>query len=126
MTRFGLVLLATALTFLAGCASTRAIAGAPISDTSAIAGRWVGTVTPGLWGLADAFNLTITPDGQLTASWNSNTAWGTVAVQNGQATFEMHPMLYEGSIRLYEDGGTRQLVLQDEWQSFRAWVRPQK
>ena len=126
MARFGSVLLAAALTFLTGCASTRAIAGAPISDTSAIAGRWVGTVTPGLWGLADAFNLTITPDGQFTATWNSNTAWGTVAVQNGQATFEMHPMLYEGTIRLYEAGDRRELVLDDDWQAFKARVVPHK
>ena len=126
MTRFGSVLLAAALTFLAGCASTRAIAGAPISGTSVIAGRWVGTVTPGLWGLADPFNLTITPDGQLTATWNSNTAWGTVTVQNGQATFEMHPMFYEGTIRLYEDGDRRQLVLDDDWQAFKARVVPQR
>jgi len=104
----------------------RAVNGAPIDDTSAIAGTWTGTVTPGRWGLADPFNLTITPDGQLTATWDSNTAWGTVTVRNGQASFEMHPMLYEGSIRLYEDGGTRQLVLQDEWQFFFARVRPQK
>ena len=126
MTRFGSVLLAAAVILFAGCASMRAVDGTPIDGTSAIAGTWTGTVTPGRWGLADPFNLTITPDGQLTATWDSNTAWGTVTVRNGQASFEMHPMLYEGSIRLYEDGGTRQLVLQDEWQFFFARVRPQK
>ena len=104
----------------------RAVDGAPIDGTSAIAGTWTGTVTPGRWGLADPFNLTITPDGQLTATWDSNTAWGTVTVRNGRASFEMHPTLHEGSVRLYEDGGTRQLVLQDEWQFFVARVRPQK
>ena len=126
MTRFGSVLLAAAVVLLAGCASMRAVDGAPIDGTSAIAGTWTGTVTPRRWGLADPFNLTITPDGQLTATWDSNTVWGTVTVRNGRASFEMHPTLYEGSIRLYEDGGTRQLVLQDEWQFFLARVRPQK
>ena len=125
MTRFGSVLLA-AIVLLAGCASLRAVDGAPIDGTSAIAGTWTGTVTPGRWGLADPFNLTITPDGQLTATWDSNTVWGTVTVRNGRASFEMHPTLHEGSVRLYEDGGTRQLVLQDEWQFFLARVRPQK
>ena len=125
MTRFGSVLLA-AIVLLAGCASLRAVDGAPIDGTSAIAGTWTGTVTPGRWGLADPFNLTITPDGQLTATWDSNTVWGTVTVRNGRASFEMHPTLHEGSVRLYEDGGTRQLVLQDEWQFFVARVRPQK
>ena len=126
MTRFGSVLLAAAVVLLAGCASMRAVDGAPIDGTSAIAGTWTGTVTPGRWGLADPFNLTITPDGQLTATWDSNTVWGTVTVRNGRASFEMHPTLHEGSVRLYEDGGTRQLVLQDEWQFFVARVRPQK
>src|SRR5437773_9189917 len=126
MTRFALVLLAAAVVFSAGCASMQAARSAPIDGMSALAGTWTGTVTPGHWGLADPFNLTITPDGQLTATWDSNTAWGTVTVRNGRASFEMHPTLYEGSIRLYEDGGTRQLVLQDEWQFFLARVRPQK
>ena len=125
MTRFGSVLLVAAVVLLAGCASMRAIDDAPIDGTSAIAGTWMGTVTPGRWGLADPFNLTITPDGQLTATWDSNTAWGTVTVRNGQASFEMHPMLYEGTIRLYEDGGRRQLILDDRWQPFTARVVPQ-
>ena len=118
MTRFGSVLLAAAVVLLAGCASMRAVDGAPIDGTSAIAGTWTGTVTPGRWGLADPFNLTITPDGQLTATWDSNTAWGTVTVRNGRASFEMHPTLYE-------DGGRRQLILDDRWQPFTARVVPQ-
>jgi len=74
--------------------------------------------------VADPFNLTITPDGQLTATWDSNTAWGTVTIQDGRARFEMHPTLHEGSIRLYQQGHTRELVLQDELQSLNAHVMP--
>ena len=51
-------------------------------------------------------------------------AWGTVMVRNGQATFEMQPGPYEGSIRLYDDGRTRQIVLEDSWASFNARVVP--
>ena len=96
--------------------------GSPIERMSAIAGTWVGTVTPGHWGVEDPFTLTITPDGQLTATWDSNTAWGTVTLDNGRATFEMHPDVHEGTIRLYESGGKRELVLEDELQSLNARV----
>jgi len=125
MTRFGLVLLAATL-ILAGCASMQAATSAPIDGLSALAGTWTGTVTPGHWGVADPFNLTITPDGQLTATWDSNTAWGTVTVQDGRARFEMEPTLHEGSIRLYQGGRTRELVLEDDLQSLSARVVPVK
>jgi hypothetical protein len=124
MTRFGSVLLAAAVVFSAGCASMQAGRSAPIDGMSALAGTWTGTVTPGHWAVADPFNLTITPDGQLTANWDSSTAWGTVTVQDGRARFEMHPTLHEGSIRLYQQGHTRELVLQDELQSLNAHVMP--
>ena len=125
MTRFGLVLLAATL-ILAGCASMQAATSAPIDGLSALAGTWTGTVTPGHWAVADPFNLTITPDGQLTATWDSNTAWGTVTVQDGRARFEMEPTLHEGSIRLYQGGRTRELVLEDDLQSLSARVVPVK
>jgi hypothetical protein len=125
MTRFGSVLLAAAVVFSAGCASMRA-GSAPIDGVSALAGTWTGTVTPGHWGLADQFNLTITPDGHLTATWDSNTAWGTVTVQDGRARFEMSPTVHEGTIRLYQRGSTRELVLEDELQSLSARVVPAK
>ena len=125
MTRFGLVLLAATL-ILAGCASMQAATSAPIDGLSALAGTWTGTVTPGHWGVADPFNLTITPDGQLTATWDSNTAWGTVTVQDGRARFEMSPTVHEGTIRLYQRGSTRELVLEDELQSLSARVVPVK
>ena len=32
---------------------------------------------------------------------------------------------YEGSIRLYDEGGTRRLVLDDQWAAFNAQVAPQ-
>ena len=123
-TRCTSLLLAAAVVVLAGsgCASVQPVAGLPIADVSAIAGTWTGTMTPGHWALEDPFTLTITPDGQLTAAWDSNTAWGTVTVLNGQASFEMHPALYEGTIRLYENGGRRQLILDDDWQPFTAQV----
>src|SRR3989475_10801042 len=124
MTRFGSVLLAASVVFSAGCASLQTAASAPINGTSAIAGTWTGTVTPGHWGVADPFNLTITPDGHLTATWDSNTAWGTVTVQDGRARFEMSPTVHEGTIRLYQGGRTRELVLQDELQSLNARVEP--
>jgi len=124
MTRFGSVLLAATIVFSAGCASMQAVPGAPIDGVSALAGTWTGTVTPGHWAVADPFNLTITPDGQLTATWDSNTAWGTVTVQDGRARFEMHPTLYEGTIRLYQEGRTRELVLEDELHSLNARVEP--
>ena len=126
MTRFGSVLLAASVVFSAGCASLQTAASAPINGTSAIAGTWTGTVTPGHWGVADPFDLTITPDGQLTASWDSSTAWGKVTVEKGRATFEMHPTEDEGTIRLYEAGGKRELVLEDDVQSLTARVVPQK
>jgi hypothetical protein len=126
MTRFGSALLAAAVVFSAGCASMQAGRSAPIDGMSALAGTWTGTVTPGHWGLADQFNLTITPDGHLTATWDSNTAWGTVTVQDGRARFEMSPTVHEGTIRLYQRGSTRELVLEDELQSLSARVVPVK
>ena len=126
MTRFGSVLLAATVVFFTGCASLQTASDPPINGTSAIAGTWTGTVTPGHWGVADPFNLTITPDGQLTATWDSNTVWGKVTVEKGRATFEMHPTEYEGTIRLYEGGGKRELVLEDELQSLTARVVPKK
>src|SRR5438552_16663438 len=112
MTRFALVLLAAAVVFSAGCASMQAARSAPIDGLSALAGTWTGTVTPGHWGVADPFNLTITPDGHLTATWDSNTAWGTVTAQDGRARFEMSPTVHEAPIRLYQGGRTRELVQQ--------------
>lgn len=114
------ILLIAILVGVAGCASLPPAAGAPIADAGVIAGKWAGTVTPG----DEPFYLTINPGGTLTAAWGPNMAWGTVTVRNGQATFEMQPGPYEGSIRLYEDGGTRQVVLDDFWASFNARVVP--
>lgn len=121
MPRFvpGLLLIAV-LVGAAGCASMPGVAGTPIADAGVIAGKWAGTVTPG----DQPFYLTINPGGTLTAAWGPNMAWGTVTVRDGRATFEMQPGPYEGSIRLYDDGGTRQIVLDDSWASFNAWAVP--
>lgn len=113
------------LTVVTGCASMQSTTGEPITDNSLLAGEWVGTVTPGR-GWQEPFYLTITTDGRLTAAWGINTAWGTVSIQNGQASFRMDPSLYEGSITLYDDGGKRQLVLRDRWRPFAAWVAPRR
>ena len=117
------LLLAATLAVTTGCASLTSATGAPITDIRLIAGEWAGTMAPGREG-EEPFYLTITADGRLTAVWGENTAWGTVTIQNGQATYEMHPPVYEGTITLYDDGGKRQLVLKDLWGPFTAWVVP--
>jgi hypothetical protein len=111
---------AGALVLVAGCASVSPAAGTPIHDVGAIAGNWSGTITPG----DEPFYLTITSGGALTASWGANWAWGTVTVGNGRATFEMQPGLREGTVTLYESGGSRRLVLDDDWSTFNAQVVP--
>ena len=120
------LLLAATLAVMTGCASLTSATGAPITDIHLIAGQWAGTMTPGREGEEEPFYLTITADGRLTAVWGANTAWGTVTIQNGQARFEMHPSVYEGTITLYDDGGKRQLVLKDLWDPFAAWVVPRR
>jgi hypothetical protein len=126
VTRSASLLLAATLGLL-GCASIQGATWSPIDGVSAVAGTWTGTVTPGHWAVADPFTITITPDGQLTAKWDSNTAWGKVTVANGRATFEMEPTIFEGTIRLFESGGgKRELVLDDEVQSLSARVVQQK
>ncbi len=113
--------LAAMVAAVAGCASLPAAAGVPIADVGEIAGKWAGTVTPG----DEPFYLAITPGGALTATWGASMAWGTVTVHDGKATFEMQPALREGTVTLYTDGGTRRLVLDDQWGAFNARVTPQ-
>ena len=86
-----------------------------------IAGKWAGTITPGSPGLDDRFYLTIQPGGRITASWGTNTAWGTATLQNGRVAYEMESPVREGSITLYQDGG-RRLVLDDLWATYSAEV----
>jgi hypothetical protein len=124
MKRLGGLFVAVAL--VAGCASVQRPEGAPIADPGVIAGDWVGTMTPGREGVQDHFYLTITRAGTLTAAWGANTAWGTVSVANGRAIFQMHPPLYEGTVTLYESGGDRTLVLDDDWNAFNARVVPHR
>jgi hypothetical protein len=92
----------------AGCASLPAVTGAPIADVGAIVGAWAGTATPG----DRPFALTINPGGTLVATWGDERRWGTVTVRDGRATYEMQPGDYEGTIRLFDDGGPRRLVLE--------------
>jgi hypothetical protein len=112
------VVLAAAVAVLCGCASMRAAAGVPIGDVGVIVGRWAGTLSPG----DEPFYLTINPGGTLTASWGSNAVWGTVTTRDGKARFDMPPGPFEGTIHLYDDGGTRRLVLHDPGASFAARV----
>jgi len=114
------IFLAAGVAMLSGCASMRAAAGTPIADVGVIVGRWAGTMTPG----DEPFDLTINPGGTLTAAWGMNTVWGTVTTRGGKASFEMPPGPYEGTIQLYDDGGTPRLVLSDPGASFRARVEP--
>ena len=118
-------LLVVTLVILAGCASVKPARGVPITDINLIAGKWAGTMTPGAGG-QQAFYLTITPDRKLTAAWGPNTAWGSVTLQNGQATYNMEPPVYEGTITLYVDGDRRTLVMDDTFASFNAQVTPQR
>jgi len=120
----GYVLLVATLV-LAGCGSLKPARGVPITDINLIAGKWAGTVMPGAGG-QQAFYLTITPDRKLTAAWGANTAWGSVTLQNGQATYNMEPPVYEGTITLYVDGDRRTLVMDDTFASFNAQVTPQR
>ena len=121
----GSALLVVALVILAGCGSLKPARGVPITDINLIAGKWAGTMTPSPSG-EQAFYLTITPDRKLTAAWGGNTAWGTVTLQNGRATYNMEPPVYEGTITLYVDGDRRTLVMDDTWASFNAQVTPQR
>jgi hypothetical protein len=109
-----------ALVMVAGCASLQPAAGTPITDIGAIAGKWAGTVTPG----NEFFYLTITPNGELTATWGPNYAWGTVTLGTGKATFRMEPGPYEGTVTLYASRGSRLLILDDNWLAFYAQVTP--
>ena len=111
---------AVVLVLVAGCASLPPAAGMPIADVGVIAGKWAGTITPG----DEPFYLTITPGRTLTATWGPSYAWGTVTLGNGKATFEMEPGLREGTVTLYEAGGSRRLVLNDVWSTFNAQVVP--
>jgi hypothetical protein len=123
----GCALLVMTLAVLAGCASSlQAARGVPITDINLIAGKWTGTMTPGSDGWQDLFYLTITPDRKLTAAWGPNTAWGTVTLQDGKATYHMEPFEHEGTMTLYRAGARRTLVLDDLWSSFNAWVTPQQ
>lgn len=116
----GALALLVALAALGGCASLFAGTGAPIADVGAIVGTWAGTSTP----RDQPFSLTINPGGTLVATWGGQKRWGTVTVQNGEATYEMQPGDYEGRIRLFDEGGARRLLLEDASARLRAQAVP--
>ena len=108
----------------AGCAGTMQSAqGVAVTDINQLAGKWSGTVTPSGSG-QDGIYVTITPDRKLTAAWGSNTAWGTVTIQNGKATYQMEPLEYEGTMTLYVDGSKKTLIMDDLWLPFHATMTP--
>jgi len=117
-------LLGATLAIMASCASLPSAAGEPITDINQIVGKWAGTITPGHNSVQEPFYLTIMPDGRLVAGWGVDTAWGSVTLRNGQATFEMKPPISQGSIRLYVDGGKRTLIMDAVLPSFLAQVTP--
>ena len=118
-------LLGMILAIMTGCASLHAAGGEPITGIDQIAGKWVGTITPGHDSVRERFYLTITPDGRLVAEWGVDTSWGTVTLRNGQGTFEMKPPIAQGSIRLYVESGKRTLVMAGVVPSFLAEMTPQ-
>src|SRR4030095_6445257 len=113
------------LPVLAACAALPSANGVPVSAIDQIAGKWVGTINPGHNSFVDPFYLTITRDGKRVAGWGVDTSWGTVTLRNGQATFEMQPPISEGTIRLYDDGSKRTLLLEGIRASVPAQLTPQ-
>ena len=123
---WGVLAMVFALVALGGCGSVPSAKGTPITSIDQIAGKWAGTINPGPPSGEDAFYLTISPDRKLVATWGGNTAWGTVSLKDGRASFEMQPPVYEGSITLYDEGDRRSLVLNELWATFTAQVRPER
>ena len=121
----GCALLLVTLTILAGCASFPSAGGAQITDIDQIAGKWAGTINPGVQRLRGS----LLPDHH--TRWKagrglgSDHLLGTVTIRNGQATFEMQPPISEGTIRLYLDGSRRTLFMDGVLPSFSAQVTPQ-
>src|SRR5262245_36646437 len=114
------------LAVCAGCAGAMQSAqGVAVTNINQLAGKWAGLVTPVGSG-QDAIYVTITPDSKLTAAWGSNTAWGTVSIQNGKATYQMEPLEYEGTMTLYDEAGKKTLIMDDLWLPFNARMTPQQ
>ena len=124
--RSGWLLMLAILVLGAGCAgSMQSAQGVAVTDINQLAGKWAGLVTPAGSG-QDAIYVTITTDRKLTAAWGSNTAWGTVSIQNGKATYQMEPLEYEGTMTLYVDAGKKTLIMDDLWLPFYARMTPQQ
>ena len=122
MRRFRFVMLAVGWLFLQGCASMSTPA-TPVTSIDPLVGKWSGTVTIGQ--SLGFFYLTINPDRTLIATWGGTTAWGTVSVASGQATYQMAPPPQEGSFKLYRGKGKPQLYMENVTGSFIATVTPE-
>jgi hypothetical protein len=113
--------LAVLLLLVQACASTTP--STPVTSIDQLAGKWKGTVTIG--PRVEFLYLTIGADRTLIAIWGSVTARGTVAVSGGQATYQMAPPIQEGTLKLYVDGGKRQLYMESMDSGFYATVTPE-
>ena len=115
------------LTLVAGCASAPP---APVTSIAPLVGKWAGTVAVGKGdvgkgGALEPFYLSINADQTLVATWGVNWSWGTITVANGQATYQMTPPPFEGTMRFYPDNGKPTLYLDDLFASFQAVVTRQ-
>jgi hypothetical protein len=114
-------MLAVLLLLAQACAS--ATPSTPVTSIDQLAGKWKGTVTIG--PRVEFLYLTISPDRTLIATWGSITARGTVTVAGGQATYQMAPPIQEGTLKLYVDGGKRQLYMESMNGAFYATLAPE-
>ncbi|HXJ79402.1 MAG TPA: hypothetical protein VMS64_12080 [Candidatus Methylomirabilis sp.] len=105
------------LMLLAGCASA---IPTPVTDIGPFVGNWSGIVDLG--GPLLPFYLTIYENQSLVATWGLKWTWGTIAIANGQATYQMSPPPTEGTFRLYLDEAKPTLYMDDLWLSFHAVV----
>jgi hypothetical protein len=111
------VLAAVALILFGGCASAPPT---PVNDIEPLVGKWSGVVDVG--GRLFPFYLTIYADHTIEATWGLVWNWGSIAIANKQASYQMSPPLREGTVRLYHDDGKPTLVMNDLWLSFQAVV----
>jgi len=119
LTRFAAV--AIWLMLLTGCASSPPT---PVTSIDPLVGKWAGTVDQGS-GSREFFYLTINADQTLVASWGINWSWGKVTVANGQATYQMTPPPYEGTLQFYQGNGKPTLFMKDLFANFYAVVTMQ-
>jgi len=112
--------IALALMILVGCAPTMST---PVTSIDPLVGRWWGTVNLGAG--PELFYLTINPDRTFVATWGIAWSYGTIALEQGQASYQMSPPPREGTFRYYSSNGKPTLVMDDLFGSFHAVVTRQ-